>query len=167
MPGMTAFVRRAPTALAAGVAAVAALAGCSRSSEPAGNQAVSWTLKVGPQGGDQPIVCASDRQPPCVITRGVAGQRIEAQTAIALPGTANHRFTGEVLVGFVGDDLGPAAHALRVDQTTTSGTGVDVIAIGLVTFKPGMYQIQIRLEETGGDLPMPRQHTIDVMVQVR
>jgi hypothetical protein len=30
-----------------------------------------------------------------------------------------------------------------------------------------MYQIQIRLEETGGDLPTPRQHAIDVMVEVR
>lgn len=153
--------------LAAGVAVVVALAGCSSTFGPGAGRPLAWTLKVGPQGGNQPVVCASDQEPPCVIMRGVAGQRIEAQTAITLPGTANHRFTGEVLVGFVGDDLGPAAHALRVDQTTTAGTSIDVIAIGLVTFKPGMYQIQIRLEETGGDLPMPRQHTIDVMVEVR
>jgi len=102
-----------------------------------------------------------------VITRGVGGQRIEALTTMVLPGTANHKFTGEVLVGFVGDDLGPAAHALRVDQSTTPGTSAEVTAIGLVTLKPGTYPIQIRLEETGSDFGTPRQHAIDVMVQVR
>jgi hypothetical protein len=102
-----------------------------------------------------------------VIPRGMGEQRIESTVAIFLPRTNNHKFTGEVLVGFVGDDIGPAGHALRVDQDTTPDAGSEAAVVGLVTFKPGMYPIRIRLEETGADLAMPRPHAIDVMVQVR
>ena len=93
-------------------------------------------------------------------------QRIESTVVIFLPPTPNHTFTGEVLVGFVGADIGPAGHALRVDQTTTPDASYEAAVIGLVTFKPGIYPIQIRLEEAGADLAMPRRHAIDVMVQV-
>ena len=152
-------------ALAVGVAGLSALVACSRPQLPA--EPLRWRLQVGPQRGDQPVVCASDTQAPCAIPRGTGEQRIQATMTVVLPGTANHRFTGEVLMGFVGDDIGPAAHALLVDQPTAPGTAADVTAIGLVTFKPGSYPIRVRLEETGADLTPPRQHTIDVMVQVR
>jgi hypothetical protein len=99
--------------------------------------------------------------------RGMGEQRIQSTVAVFLPGTTNHKFTGEVLVGFVGTDIGPAGHALRVDHTTTPGASYEAAVIGLVTFKPGTYPIQIRLEETGADLDMPRHHAIDVMVQVK
>jgi hypothetical protein len=99
--------------------------------------------------------------------RGMGEQRIEATLTVFLPRTTNHEFTGEVLVGFIGADIGPAAHALRVDQSTTPEAGSEAALIGLVTFKPGTYPIQIRLEETGADLAMPRRHAIDVMVEVR
>lgn len=98
--------------------------------------------------------------------RGMGEQRIESTVVIFLPPTSKHTFTGEVLVGFVGADIGPAGHALRVDQTTTPNASYEAVVIGLVTFKPGTYPIQIRLEETGADLAMPRHHAIDVMVQV-
>jgi hypothetical protein len=94
-------------------------------------------------------------------------QRIESTLVIFLPGTPNHTFTGEALVGFVGADIGPAGHALRINQSTTPSESYEAAVIGLVTFKPGTYPIQIRLEETGADLDMPRHHAIDVMVQVK
>jgi len=165
MTRLTTLLRRRPV-LIAWVAAVAMIAGCSASA-PSVSQAPSWTLKVGPQGQNQPVVCAADRDAPCAISRGVGGQRIEAQTTVVLPGTANHRFTGELFVGFVGDDVGPAAHALRVDESTAPGASRDVTGVGLVTLKPGSYPIRVRLEETGSDLPAPRQHAIDIMVAVR
>ena len=154
--------------LVAGIAAVCAFSSCVRPRVPVPSpgQSVSWLLRVGPQRDGQPIVCASDRPPPCVIMRGMGEQRIEATVAIFMPGTPNHTFTGEVLVGFVGTDIGPAGHALRVDQRTTPGGSYEAAVVGLVTFKPGTYPIQIRLEETGADLDMPRHHEIDVMVQV-
>jgi hypothetical protein len=99
--------------------------------------------------------------------RGIGEQRIEATLGVFLPRTPNHTFMGEVLVGFVGEDIGPAGHALRVDQGTTPGAGSEAALVGLVTFKPGPYPIRIRLEETGADLDMPRHHAIDVMVQVK
>jgi hypothetical protein len=43
-----------------------------------------------------------------VIPRGMGEQRIQATVAIFLPRTPNHTFTGDVLVGFVGTDIGPA-----------------------------------------------------------
>jgi len=98
--------------------------------------------------------------------RGMGEQRIESTLVIFLPPTPNHTFTGEALVGFVGDDIGPAGHALRVDQTTTPDATYEAAVIGLVTFKPGTYPIQIRLEEAGADLNTTRRHAIDVMVQV-
>jgi len=102
-----------------------------------------------------------------VITRGMGEQRIEATLVVFLPPTPNHRFTGEALVGFIGADIGPAAHALRIDQTTTPSATYEAAVIALVTFKPGTYPIRIRLEETGADLEVPRRHAIDVMVEVR
>ena len=156
-------------ALTGGLAAVCALGGCvqPRVPLPTPGQSVSWLLRVGPQRGNPPIVCASDRPPPCVSMRGMGEQRIEATLVIFLPRTSNHTFTGEVLVGFIGADIGPAAHALRVDQNTTPEAGSEAALIGLVTFKPGTYPIQIRLEETGADLTTPRRHAIDLMVEVR
>jgi len=155
--------------LAACLAAASTLVGCIRPRVPAPTpgQSVSWLLRVGPQRGNPPIVCASDRPAPCVIMRGMGEQRIEATLTVFLLRTANHKFTGEVLVGFIGADIGPAAHALRVDQSTTPEAGSEAALIGLVTFKPGTYPIQIRLEETAADLAMPRRHAIDVMVEVR
>ena len=163
------IVLRRACALAAGIAALSAVAGCVRPRVPvpAPGQSVSWLVRVGPQSGEQPIVCDSSTPPPCVIPRGMGERRIEATVAIFLPRALNHTFTGEVLVGFVGTDIGPAGHALRVDQTTAPDKNVEVAVLGLVTFVPGTYPIRIRLEETGPDLPMPRQHAIDVMVQVR
>jgi hypothetical protein len=160
---------RLAAALPVGIVAVYALASCiqPRVPTPAPGQSISWLLRVGPQRGSQPIVCASNMPPPCSIMRGVGEQRIESTLVIFLPPTPNHTFTGEVLVGFVGDDIGPAGHALRVDQTTTPDATYEAAVIGLVTFKPGTYPIQIRLEEAGADLSMPRRHAIDVMVQVR
>jgi hypothetical protein len=160
---------RLSEALAVGIAAVCALVSCvqPRVPIPAPGQSIAWLLRVGPQRGSPPIVCASNTPPPCAIMRGMGEQRIEATVVIFLPPTPNHKFTGEVLVGFVGADIGPAGHALRVDQGTTPDAGSEAAVIGLVTFKPGTYPIQIRLEETGADLSMPRRHAIDVMVQVR
>jgi hypothetical protein len=163
------IVLRRMCAFAAALAAVSTLAGCVRPriAVPAPGQSVSWLIRVGPQNGRQPIVCDSSTPPPCAIMRGVREQRIEATVAIFLPRARNHTFTGEVLVGFVGADIGAAGHALRVDQMTAPDKNVEVAMIGLVTFVPGTYPIRIRLEETGPDLPMPRPHAIDVMVQVR
>jgi len=160
---------RLAEALAVGVVAVSGVAGCvqPRVPTPAPGQSISWLLRVGPQRGSSPLVCASNIPPPCAIMRGMGEQRIESTVVIFLPPTPNHTFTGEVLVGFVGADIGPAGHALRVDQTTTPDASYEAAVIGLVTFKPGTYPIQIRLEETGADLAMPRHHVIDVMVQVR
>jgi len=156
-------------ALIAGIVTVCALASCvqPRVPTPAPGQSISWLLRVGPQRGSPPIVCASNMPSPCAIMRGVGEQRIESTLVIFLPPTPNHTFTGEALVGFVGADIGPAGHALRVDQTTTPEASYEAAVIGLVTFKPGTYPIQIRLEEAGADLNMPRRHAIDVMVQVR
>jgi hypothetical protein len=162
-------LRQACAALAAGLTAISLCAGCVRPRVPlpAPGQSVSWLLRVGPQNGEQPIACDSSTPPPCVIPRGMGEQRIEATVAIFLPRARNHMFTGEVLVGFVGTDIGPAGHALRVDQMTAPDRNVEAAVLGLVTFVPGMYPIRIRLEQTGPDLPMPRHHAIDVMVQVR
>lgn len=159
---------RLAEALAVSIVAICAFASCvqPRVPAPAPGQSVSWLLRVGPQRGSQPIVCASNMPSPCAIMRGVGEQRIESTLVIFLPPTPNHTFTGDALVGFVGADIGPAGHALRVDQTTTPDASYEAAVIGLVTFKPGAYPIQIRLEETGADLAMPRRHAIDVMVQV-
>ena len=160
---------RLAEAIAVGIAAICAAVSCvqPRVPTPAPGQSIAWLLRVGPQRGSPPIVCVSNIPPPCVIMRGVDEQRIEATVVIFLPPTPNHTFTGQVLVGFVGADIGPAGHALRVDQTTTPKASYEAAVIGLVTFKPGTYPIQIRLDETGANLAMPRQHAIDVMVQVR
>ena len=157
-------------AIAVGIAAICAVVSCvqPRVPTPAPGESIAWLLRVGPQrDGNPPIVCASNIPPPCVIMRGVGEQRIESTVVIFLPPTPNHTFTGQVLVGFVGADIGPAGHALRVDQTTTPDASYEAAVVGLVTFKPGTYPIEIRLDQTGADLAMPRHHAIDVMVQVR
>jgi hypothetical protein len=162
------LLHRACAALAAVIAAVS-VCGCVRPGVrvPAPGQSVAWLLRVGPQSGEQPIVCDSGTPPPCAIMRGMGERRIEATVAIFLPPAPSHKFTGEVLVGFVGTDIGPAGHALRVDEATAPDKNVEVAVLGLVTFAPGAYPITIRLEETGPDLATARQHAIDVMVQVR
>ena len=74
-------------ALIAVIVAVCALASCvqPRVPTPAAGQSISWLLRVGPQRGSQPTVCASSMPSPCAIMRGVGERLSEPVKLPALP----------------------------------------------------------------------------------
>jgi hypothetical protein len=135
--------------------------------QPATNQSLGWLLRVGPQGTDQHVACASNSPTPCVLEPAPQGKRIEGTLVVYLPPGEKHHFNGEAVATFLGADKGPTGYTMQIDQTVEDKGHPQVGVTGIVTSAPGNHRIRITLDESGQDLHEPRRHVIDVPVQVR
>jgi hypothetical protein len=135
--------------------------------QPATNQTVGWLLRVGPQGANQRVACASDSSAPCVLEAAPQGKRIEATLVVYLPPGTNRHFNGEAFATFIGADEGPTGYTMKIDQDVPNKGYPQVSVTGIVTSAPGNHRIRITLDESGQELHEPLRHVIDVPVQVR
>jgi len=135
--------------------------------KPAPNHSLGWLLRVGPQGTDQRVACASDSPIPCVLEPAPQGKRIEGTLVVYLPSGNKHHVNGEAVATFLGADEGPTGYTMQIDQTVEEKGHPQVGVTGIVTSAPGNHRIRITLDESGQDLHEPRRHIIDVPVQVR
>ena len=141
---------------------VGACAGRTHIAKPAEGQSVSWFLRIGPQEGAQPIVCASDKPVPCVIDGTSDNDKpIEATAVVALPPTNGHKFKGKAVLGFIGNDgyTKEINTGTEKDSILTSTTGI--------VRRTGRFPLLIALDETGADLQNPVHHNIEVTVTVQ
>ena len=158
-----AMLRRAAGALTL-IAGLSACAGIVVPT-PETNQTVGWLLRVGPQGKDPHVLCASDSSATCVVPRAPEGKPIEGTLIVYLPTGSGHHFNGEAVATFLGH-LGPVGRTMKIDMDVPAKGHPQAGVSGLVTSEPGAHRIRITLDESGQNMHEPRRHVIDVPVQV-
>ena len=157
-------IRRAVAAATIGLIATAC-AGRTHIAEPAAGQTISWSLRVGPQEGSQPLVCASDVPAPCVITLDTNDETpIEATVEVVLPRSNGHTFKGQAALGFIGSQ-GDKGYTKEINLRTEKDPALSSTT-GIVR-RVGRFPMMIALDETGADLEKALHHNIEVTVTVQ
>ena len=142
-------------------AALLSLAACASAPtrHPDDRPPVTWSLNV-----EEEVICATETPPPCELPRSTAERAVLATFTVHVQSAVPRHFKGTLTVGFFADNV-PRTDA-PIDLFS-SDADVHSSLTGRVTTRPGSYTASVSVEETGGSLQRPIQHSFTVPVTVR
>jgi hypothetical protein len=107
---------------------------------------VSWTIRSGPQGGDDSEVCRSDQQQPCVLQASTPSRPMSVAVSVYMyDAGAPTNYSGALQSSFI-EAAGGQGYEAKVDYAIKPAelpTGVT--ATGRVTSTPGERTLRIAL----------------------
>ena len=128
---------------------------------------VSWTIRSGVQGGNEPDVCRSDRQQPCTLEAGTPARPMSVAVSVYMYAAgAPTMYSGAFQSGFI-QSARAGGYETKVDYAIEPGrlpTGVT--ASGPVTSQPGGYEFRIALFANVPGQMDPRQFQETIPVRV-
>ena len=128
---------------------------------------VSWTIRSGARGENEPDVCRSDRTQPCTLEAGTPARPMTVAVSVYMYAAgAPTLYSGAFQSGFI-ESAGAGGYETKVDYSIEPGrlpTGVT--ASGPVTSRPGAYEFRIALFANLPGQMDPRQFQQTIAVRV-
>jgi hypothetical protein len=107
---------------------------------------VSWVIRSGPRGGNEPDICRSDRQQPCVLTASTSSRPMSVAVSVYMyPAGAATEYSGAFQATFI-QAAGGAGYEAKVDYAVElADLPTATTASGLVTSTAGTHEFRIAL----------------------